>query len=328
MTEVRKILLMRLKSIGDVILTLPAVNLVRDNFPGAEIHYLTSKEMAPFVQGFSAVNDLLVLDRSGLRQGRLPAFRDLLAMGRRLRRERYDWVVDFQGYGETGALAWLTRAPRRFGNVYRATRAWAYTDAVRRDDAMHPAEWNRALLLRGGLKDLPARNEFRVSEAVQQAAQRFCTEEGLKPGQPLLFLQPFTSSPFKDWPLENYLALARHWRERGGQVFFGGGPADRTALEPARTAGFSVCAGAPKMTDVGLMNLSTTIVGGDTGFLHLAAALGKRVLMLMLLKLPGSPVPFGHPEWAFTPPAGSPMSAIQLNTVLRACMASFDERPA
>ena len=66
------------------------------------------------------------------------------------------------------------------------------------------------------------------------------------------------------------VALAGYWRARGWQVVFGGGPGDLTALEPARAEGFTVLAGQPRMTAAGLIKLSTVVVGGDTGFLHLA----------------------------------------------------------
>ena len=63
------ILLIRLKSIGDVVLTLPAVNAMRDNFPSAKITFLTSKENAPLLRGFSEVNEVISLDRAALRSG-------------------------------------------------------------------------------------------------------------------------------------------------------------------------------------------------------------------------------------------------------------------
>ena len=56
------ILLIRLKSIGDVLLVLPAVHRVRENFPGAKITFLTSKENVPLLRGFREVNEIIELD--------------------------------------------------------------------------------------------------------------------------------------------------------------------------------------------------------------------------------------------------------------------------
>ena len=63
------ILLIRLKAIGDVILTLPAVQAVRDNYPAAKITFFTSKENAGLLRGFREVNEVIALDRAALRSG-------------------------------------------------------------------------------------------------------------------------------------------------------------------------------------------------------------------------------------------------------------------
>ena len=58
------ILLIRLKAIGDVVLTLPAVGALRENFPAAKITFLTSKENASLLRGFREVNEVMALDRA------------------------------------------------------------------------------------------------------------------------------------------------------------------------------------------------------------------------------------------------------------------------
>jgi len=140
-----------------------------------------------------------------------------------------------------------------------------------------------------------------------------------------LFIQPFTSTPAKNWPLENFLALARHWQARGWQVLFGGGPSDRKALEPALAAGFPVSAGAPLLVTAGLVKLSTVTVGGVTGLLHLAVAMRKRVVMLV-----GNPTrepgfPYQHRDWAISPPAGGNVSEVQVGAVIGACEQALAE---
>jgi len=150
------------------------------------------------------------------------------------------------------------------------------------------------------------------------------TEQHLDPARPTLYLQPYTSSPHKNWPLENYLALAAHWRSHSLQIIFGGGPADRLALEPARNDGHVVSAGVPMLTTAGLMKLSTLVVGGDTGVLHLAVAMGKRVVMVVNSTRPRT-FPFGHPDWAVTPRDSQPMSGIEVGAVVKACASALTE---
>jgi ADP-heptose:LPS heptosyltransferase len=297
------ILLIRLKSIGDVVLTLPAVHAVREQFPAAKITFLTSRENSVLLRGFPEVDKTIVLDREKLRGGNplkvVPEFFNLL---RQLRGGKFSRVLDFQGYGETAWLTRVTGAPLRWGVTYRSSRQWAYKFSLMGDAPVHPADMYLELLRQGGLSVGKIRNEFSLPPDALVAAREFFSGNQLDPAKPTLFIQAFTSGAHKNWPLENYLTVARHWRERGLQILFGGGPADLPALEPAAKEGFRIAAGVPLLVTGGLMQLSTMVLGGDTGALHLAVALGKRVLMLMHRAIPGSPIPYQHPDWIVVAP--------------------------
>jgi ADP-heptose:LPS heptosyltransferase len=314
------ILLIRLKSIGDVVLTLPAVNVVRDHFPAAKITFLTSKENAALLAGFHEVNEVLPLDRAALRSGNpVKVVPSLLALLRRLRAGKFDLIVDFQGFGETAWLARFTGAPQRWGSVYGKGRKWAYTLGVERDNALHHVDRSLAILRAGGLTVANLRNTFDLPAQAQTAAQDFFRANQLDLARPTLFVQPFTSTPHKNWPLENYLAVAQHWRTQGWQIIFGGGPGDRDRLQPALAEKFIVSAGVPLLVTGGLMQLSNLVLGGDTGALHLAVALGRRVVMLMDSTAPGRAFPFQHLEWAIAPRLGDGVSSITVHEVVAAC---------
>jgi ADP-heptose:LPS heptosyltransferase len=320
------ILLIRLKSIGDILFTLPAVHAVRENFPRAKLHYLVSKEHAPLLRGFSEVDEIIPLDRAVFHSGNLPAVCcgafDLM---RHLCREHFSLTIDFQGYGETAFLSWWSGAPERWGSVYQSARAWAYTRGQLRNITIHPAEWNLSMLRQCGLRVERIRNEYVLPPDTLNEARRFFASQNLDASAPTLFLQPFTSTPHKNWPLENFLALARHFHSQGVQIFFGGGPSERAALEPARAAGFAVSAGTPLLVTAGLMKLSTLVAGGDTGLLHLAVAMDKRVVTLMASAAPGTTHPFQHADWSVTPP-GKKVSEISTAAVIASCERAFNEQ--
>ena len=328
MPEFKNILLIRLKSIGDVVLTLPAVHVVRENFPAAKITFLTSQENAGLLEGFREVDDVLRLDRAALRgPNPLRMAGEFFGLLRRLRARKFDLAVDFQGYGETAWLARMTGAAQRWGCVYNNYRRWAYTLAGPRVEKMHPTAGYLQLLKDGGLKIGPTQNQFLLPSAALAAAQQFFAEQNVSPGQPVLFFQPFTSSPHKDWPLENFLAVARHFRAQGGGVIFGGGPWDRDRLKPARAAGFPVAAGQPLLVTGGLMKLSKLIIGGDTGVVHLAVAMGNRVIMLMHRMDSGAPAPFGHDDWAVRPlQRGQGIREITVDRVLTIYQSCLSEK--
>ena len=322
-----RILLIRLKSIGDIVFTLPAVAQVRAAHPETRLTFLVSGELAPLLAGFRDVNEVIALDRNTFRKGSLRRkVSEAISLVRRLRGSRFSRTIDFQGYGETALLSWLSRAPERWGTLYGSGRKWAYTRAVPRDSKLQPADAQLAFLRACGLPASPVRNQFALPASAAQQADDFTAAAGLIPHRPILLLQPFTSSPEKEWPLDQYLAIAQYWREREWQVLFSGGPDDRARLKPCRQQGFAVSAGVPLLVSAGLLNLAALAVGGDTGLLHLAVAMGKRVVMLMGNTGPGSCHPFGHWDWAVVPAPGAPLSTLTIEAVNRACASAAVER--
>jgi ADP-heptose:LPS heptosyltransferase len=326
-----KILIIRLSAIGDVLFTLPAVNAVQDSFPESEITFLVYKEFAPILKGFASVKSVMTLDRKRFKSGNPVAMlSELSGLMRSLRHGRFDLVVDLHGFGETGFFSWWTGAPQRWGLVYKKIRGWAYTRRAGPNRGMHPIDHNLSVLSQaGGLLPRPVRNELVVPKEEMDQAQKLFEERKLDPAKPTLFIQPFTAHSHKNWSLDKFLELARLWKSRGIEVMFGGGPADRPALEPIAHCGFVVTAGAPLLVSAGLVALSSAIVGGDTGLLHMAVALGKRVVMLMPPPTVSTTTyPYGHREWAVNPPEGKETTEISVEQVDQACARAFAEARA
>jgi heptosyltransferase-1/heptosyltransferase-2 len=326
MESKENILLIRLKSIGDIIFTLPAVHVARENFPDAKFHFLVSREFAPLLRGFPGIDYIIPFDRAVFHSGNV---RDISAstfrLLRDLRQTNFSRVIDFQGYGETEFFSWWSGAPERWGNVYTKSRGWTYTQISLRDGKIHPAEWNLSLLRRCGLKIGAVRNEFVLPADALAKARKFFVANNLDETKTTLYIQPFTSNTKKNWPVKNFMKLAWHWHCRGVQILFGGSLSERDALEPAASAGFPISAGAPLLVSAGVMKLSTLIVGADTGLLHLANAMGKRIVMLMQSNAPGTPHPFQHADWTVTPPDGKIVAEIESDAVIETCARAFAE---
>lgn len=322
------ILLIRFKSIGDVILTLPAVQAIRNNFPAAKITFLISKEHAGLLRGFREVNEVITLDRAALRSGNplrvIPEFVGLL---RRLRSGKFDLVVDFQGYGETAWITRFTGAPNRWGIVYSKGRAWAYTRGVTRQEAgvSQIADFNLAILKLNGLSIYPVSNQFCLPADSLMAARNFFAEQKLEASRPTLFIQAFTSSHHKNWPLEKYLAVAEHFRAGGVQVIFCGGPRDLEALRSVERAGYIIAAGFPLLTAAGIMQLSNVIIGGVTGLVHLAVAMQKRVVMLLDVPANEPGLPYQHQDWIVAPDEHTGLYDLKSEKVIAACRQAFNE---
>jgi heptosyltransferase-1 len=311
----KNILLIRWKSIGDVVFTLPALRCLRSNFPDGRITYLTSPEFAPLIRSFAVADEILTVDRARLKRFHAGGLRELVNLWRGVSRTRYDIVVDFQSYGETAWLTRLTRAPHRWGLIHRPSRAWAYTRAVRRDEKAHPVDAHLKCLAECGLETTPVENFFELPSEKQIAAEKLFSEFGLKPDRPAVFIQPFTSTPHKDWPLEKWLAVGRRLRDSEIQILFGGGPADRARLGPAMSENFPVAAGTDLLTSCSLAARCAVVIGSDTGLIHLANAAGCRVVLMK--RQHAKECPYGHPDWVLTPRRSDQwVTEIELETVL------------
>jgi ADP-heptose:LPS heptosyltransferase len=191
------ILLIRLKSIGDIVFTLPAVHAVRENFPRAKLHFLVSKENAQILRGFADVDEVIPLDRAVYRSANLPAMgAGTFQLLRRLRAPKFSCVIDFQGYGETEFLAWSSGAPERWGSVYHPSRGWTYTRRVPRENNMQIVDRNLSLLRQCGLHIGKIRNEYVLPAKTLDEGRRFFTANKLDENKPTLFIQPFTSKIF------------------------------------------------------------------------------------------------------------------------------------
>ena len=323
----KRILLVRLGGFGDVIFTLPAVYLLRTTFPEAELTFLVYREFSSLLEGFPAVDRVLTLNRARFRTfNPFSVCSEAGSLLGKLTRSRFDLAVDFQGFGETGLFSWLTRAPRRWGSVYRSGRKWAYTHPVWRRSELHPIDYHLDLLQQAGAI-VPERihNEFVPPESAMEEARHFFATHNLEIGRPTLFVQPFTSSEHKTWPLNNFIAIAQLWRKRGVQILFGGGPGEQATLAPASQAGFAVAAGAAPLVSASLVKLSSLVLGCDTGLLHLAVAMNKRVVMIMRSLHPGACFPFGHQEWAIVPALGAHIATVSPEVVNQACYQALDE---
>jgi len=145
--RVTDILVIRWKSIGDVVFALPAVNALRARFPEARITFLTSRENVFVPEGFRAVDRVWSIDRDALRGRRVLsgawATARLLAA---TRREGFSLVVDLQGYGETAAFSWWSGAAQRWGYRTGFIRHRAYTTSMERPGSRHPALGHLELL--------------------------------------------------------------------------------------------------------------------------------------------------------------------------------------
>jgi len=273
----KKILVVRLSSLGDIVHSLPGVAAVRAVAPGAEIHWLVARVWAPVLAGCPVADRLIYFDR-GQARSMVRSVRELRAAG-------YDTAVDFQGLYKSAMLTLFSGAARRVGFHHLSARepgaSIFYNDRVHAGGP-HRVQKNLSLAERlGAPRDAEPQFPFRVNAAAEQSVRERLAACGIDNYWVAL---PGGGWAGKLWPAERCGALCREVERRLGlRALIIGGAGEQSLAEAAIGAAASA---APIRFPTTLPELMAVlararfVVGGDTGPVHLAAALGAPVVGL------------------------------------------------
>ncbi len=279
-----KVLIVKLSSMGDVLHALPAALEIKRQW-GAEIHWAVHPVFAGLVRCFPCVDHIVEIPR----RGGLSLFRQAV---RRLRENKYDWVVDFQGLFKSAVLVRLARTDHRVGPGFWREGARLFYDAVpkRPRPRRHAVEECLDLLPVLGLTR-PETPEFRLSPP--ELSPGTAGEGKLR-----IAIAPVSRWTTKNWPLERFAETARRLvREMGAEVHILGGGADRPdAEELARLAGVEIrnhCGEFDLPHSCALLRHMDALVTNDSGPMHLAAAMNIPCVALFGPTLPGRTGPYG-----------------------------------
>ena len=291
-----RILLVKLSSMGDVLHALPTLEALRLAFPQGHFTWLVESAYAPLLAGHPALDEVWKVPRLRLSQKvRRP---ELVEMGRLIRQVRardFDLVIDLQGLLKSALWVALAPSPRKVG--YRGTREGSYlvlTERVPPYDREAHAVW-RYLNLAHYLGAPPTLPRFRLGLDAGAHLGQFISEAS---SQPLVVLHPGARWSSKLWPAAEWARLA-HWlgQDCGLQVILTGSAGDRnlavqiTASTPAKIVNLVGKTSLAELTAI--MRRASLAVTTDTGPMHLAAALGTRVVALFGPTAPWRTGPFG-----------------------------------
>jgi len=282
-----KILLIRLRLIGDVVFTTPIPRALKRAYPGAHLTYVVEEAALPVVAGNPHLDAVIVAARpGGLR--RLAAD---LALARRLRRERFDIAIDFHGGPRSSWLTLATGARQRIGYTIKG-RSWMYTRAVDRPRALRPRhsvdnQWDLLEAIDGwstGRPD-PLRDgvEMPLDPAADARIARRLSEAGVGDRHEIVVVHVSAGNPFRRWPEASFATVVAGLAAGSPlrRIVLSSGPSDRAAAERiARLARSELADAAGRVVDFGEFDLrelralvarARLFVGGDTGPLHVAA---------------------------------------------------------
>jgi lipopolysaccharide heptosyltransferase II len=283
---VRRVLLLRLERIGDLLMVLQAIHDARVFWPEAEIDLAVGSWNAPLAALLADVNQVRVMDVPWLaREGTGESWPSLVRRARSWRAQRYDVVINFEPDVRTNAIAWLTGAPRRVG--YSSGGGGALlTDAAPYEPATHVAINARRIVARAaGFATPPPATDAPLLIPPGDAVDRARTVLGTN-RRPLIGVHVSGGRASKQWHVDRFAAAARQLaRAHDATIVLTGGPADRPLVDLARRALHDVpfvdASGALDLpTLAALLNELDLFITSDTGPMHLAAAMDTPIVAL------------------------------------------------
>lgn len=294
MDDVRRILVVRTDRIGDVILTLPMLEVLRENFPQATIAVLVRQYTKELVEGNKNVDEVLLYD-----DGSKPI--PFFEMAASLRERTFDTAFITYPRLRLARLMWWARIPLRVGTGYRwysflfSKRVYIHRKVAER----HEAEYNLNLLEAIGcnVTNVPLPRLDVPHHIVGAVKDRF-PEFGIPSEKTLVILHPGSGGSARNWSPKNFGALGRKLAQLPDiHVLVTGGKGEevlvRSVAEMIDTNTSVIVDQLSLLEYAALVKFATLLVANSTGPIHIAAAVGIPVMGLYSQVTPMSPKRWG-----------------------------------
>lgn len=299
----RNILVIDFGQLGDVVMSLPALRAIRGRFPYAQITVAVGKPGGEVVTLSGNANEILEVDRVGLRDGpTLISIGRILKFVSRVRKANFDFVIDLHSYYETNILGFLSGAPHRLYSR-RSNRSLDFLanfkpQPARESEATHLVDRYLDLLKPLGIQNPVRTPALKTNAAADFAVEALLKKEKAQSGELLVGLFPGAGHASRLWPLEHFAALADHLiRNDKVRVIVFAGPEERAMVPQMRRLFPSGTIFFDRLTIPQLASAQarlTVFISNDTGPVHIAAALGTPVIVLLDRPDPHSFMPVGE----------------------------------
>lgn len=280
----KNILIVKLSAIGDVIHALPVAHALKQQYPQARITWVVEKPAYDLLTNNPNIDEIIIFDKpkfkslSGL-------FANAPELSRQLKSRKFDVVLDLQGLFKSAAIAWLSGAAERYGycNMRELSHLISIPICGEHQNG-HIVERYLDVVRGLGCKVEQGQFSIMITEQEVAAAQESMKKAGITENTRFVALAPGTNWPTKCWPTYSYAELADQLNAEGFTPVIIGGPGDRKlADEIIAAAKGSVIdlVGQTTLKQLAfVIRKASTFVGGDTGPMHLAVAVGTPVVTM------------------------------------------------
>jgi len=307
MNDYRHILLIKPSSLGDIVHAMPTCAAIRQAYPKARLTWLVKREWAGIVERIDGVDRVWPVESTAT---------GWLSQVSPLRAERFDLVMDLQGLFRSAAIGRLSGSPLLVGFANgREGSPWFYSRRVPVPQLeMHAVD--RYLLLAkavGAEESGTPEFRFRIPKTDHDEVDLLLSRSGVTPGSVWVAMNVSARWPTKRWPAESFAEVADRLQQDGfGAVVIIGGPEERADVATVSAMMKTPAIDLTGATTVGLLpallSKASMLITNDSGPMHIAAAVGTRVVAL-----------FGPTSAVRTGPYGAGHEVLTGNVPCRPC---------
>jgi lipopolysaccharide heptosyltransferase II len=272
----KRILVIKFSSIGDIVLTTSPLKSLKKIFPSAKIDFLTLNDYASILEGNKYIDRIIPFDRN-------TGFIKLLKTGKWINNSAYDFVIDFHNSLRSKIIRFVIRnIPKR--NIKKPR--WKRFLLFRFRKNLFTADFSQLKLLHQPISEWMNNEEYPlpelfISEIERKKAGMFLKEKGVT--KPYITIIPGAAWLQKSWLIDNYCKLLAELKNRRNIDFvILGGKSDGICNEVAKCdPTFLNLQGKTSLREsMAIITKARFVIGADTGLVHAAEALGKRVVAI------------------------------------------------
>jgi heptosyltransferase-2 len=270
----QRVVILQTAFLGDTVFTSALAGGLRARWPQAELDLCVAPRGRDVAAAIEGVAQVIVFDKRGADSGP----RGLWRAARRLAERRHDLAVLAHRSARSGLLARLAAIPERLG--FAGTAAGLFCNAVADDEGTTFLDREAALLRAVGAR--PAPMQLRATAEQRESAAAALERLGIA-GESCAVLCPGSEWGTKMWPAASYAELAERLHERGFAPLILGAPREVPLADEIRKlarAPVASAAGNSVGESLGMLAAARLAVGGDSGLVHAARALGVPTVML------------------------------------------------
>lgn len=289
----KRVLVVKLDHLGDVLLSTPVFSNLRQTYPNAELHALTGAWSRVVLENHPDINKILEYNSPAFcRTGEPTSLRQTCQLYRALRRQKYELMVQLRGDWRITCFALLRVTPKRLD---RAALQVANKLGFPQFTGTHETTRNLDVLAKADIPTPIQTTTFAVTAEAKEWASGFIKTYHIDRERPLIAIHPGSPISLKRWLPERYAELA-DWliAHKRAEILFVGVTEEIpiiTEIQRLMRAESHNIAGKTTLTELAsILHISQVFIGNDSGPMHLAAAVGTQTIGLYG---PGDPNRFG-----------------------------------